>query len=142
MTKLSIRIKRAIGVVGIGLVASVAVAPGAMAGQAGCASGYACFWEDSNYKTDGSAYNEVRFFLKYTDFSYLYYYGSKNAHDNVSSLYNNGNSETITVYKDTNLGGQAFSVSVQSYDGDLSNAYGYQGFNDEIDSGCFSSQCL
>lgn len=143
MSRLTGKGTRLLAILGTTLAATVGVTAVASAAPAGCASGYACFWEDHSYLTDGSPYNEVRFYMYYTDFNYLNYTTNKDAHDNVSSLYNNGNSQSIYVYKNENFGGQAFGLSKKVGDNDLSNSSGGApgGFNDSIDSGCFTGWC-
>ena len=130
-----------LGVFATGLAIVGAGMP-AHASQTGCASGYTCLWEDTNYLTNGDAYNEAAFEFYHTNFRYWGAWSGINyVNDKTSSLYNNGRMSTVYMFNDSGFSGTFFSLSRGTGDGSLHNTVGnvpYSGFADELSSGCFS----
>lgn len=107
-----------------------------------CSAGRACLWKDTNYLTAGSATNSKSFSQYLTDFSgYSFASGQGPLNDNVTSLYNNGSSETAYFYEDADGYGPHFTLARLVGDGSLANAVGAveAGHNDALSSGYFSS---
>jgi hypothetical protein len=135
--------KRAGMALALAAVAVVGVSAAATAAPTGCASGRLCMWRDAGYETAGVATNEIWFEFKYSDFRYRYYTGTQDAHDNGSSIYNNGVYDGVWMYTNVNYGGASFYLAKASGDGNLSTGTSPvpAGFNDELDSGCFVNDC-
>lgn len=108
-----------------------------------CASGYACIWGDTDYRTDSRADWEVRFQYEIFNYGSYYYMPFFYAHDNATSVYNNGNLQSATFFKDINQAGPNFTLAKKTGDWNLSDSSGSApgGFQDELDSGCFSGRC-
>lgn len=125
-------------VAGLGLVSA---AP-AHAAAGDCPSGRACVWKDTSYKTSGSGTNYISF-GQYIWGYYQYNWsgGAGNANDNITSLYNNGNTESTRWYRDILGGGPFFTLGVRVGDHNLadSSGAGGSGHNDWISSGYFTS---
>lgn len=136
-------LRRAGLVLALATASALGVSAVATAAPTGCASGNLCMWRDSGYETAGVQTHEMWFSLKYSDFRTRYYTGTQSAHDNGSSIYNNGNFYSVYMYVNTNYGGASFILAKGTGDGNLGSGTSPVpgGFNDELDSGCFTSQC-
>jgi len=132
-----------------GATAVLAIAVAALAGgvayaaPVGCATGNLCLWEDAGYETNGVQTDEAWFSTKYSDFRYREYKPGMNAHNNASSIFNNGTIYGVYMYTNVNYGGSSFYLPKNTGDGNLSTGTSPVplGFNDELDSGCFTSYC-
>jgi hypothetical protein len=132
-----------LGAVAIALaVAGTIALPAAAqaAGPTGCTTlGYTCMWMDGDYKTASSSGNSVKWQQYIPNFG-TWNYGSStyNAANSASSLYNNGNTETVYLYDNTSKSGFAFSRGVQQFSTNFAGAFGV-GHNDNLESGYFAS---
>ena len=109
--------------------ALVAAAPAEAAGPANCAAGYFCNYRDAPYSA----------FM--TPFLYnIANYGAYGMHDNISGVFNNGNTNNARVYKNENYGGESWIFPRGQGDGNMHDAVGVvtvYGFADSIDSARF-----
>jgi len=123
------------------VVGSVVVASPASALT--CSSGSACSWGDSQYKTAGGEGNQVAFRYYIPNYSGWTYNGNGNANDSASSVYNNGNTDTVYWYDDSSARTYAFRMATKNGDQNLNDALGTApaGHNDKLSSGYFTS-CL
>lgn len=117
--------------------------PASAAAPGNCPAGYACIWSDPDYKSDGSNGAVIRFEYKiYEMDTFLYYWsilgGFHWGGNNGSSAYNNGNSYATRWYD-----GEYFTGASYMY---LAKGKGVanlttNGWDDRIESACFTSNC-
>jgi Peptidase inhibitor family I36 len=113
-----------VGLAGAGLL----MAAPANAAASDCPSGAACAWITSDFNGTELGFQ-----------SFIANYGTYGYNDSISSVYNNGNQETVRFYKDASYKGASFALAIKTGDGNLNNAEGLAptGFNDTISSGQF-----
>ncbi len=124
-----------LGVLGAGIM----VASPASAATSNCPSGATCVWKDTAYKTAGSDSALIGFQNFVANYA-SYTYGGYSANDSITSVYNNGNTSTVSMYIDKNYSGFEFSLVRGTGDGDLSNTVGAvptSAWNDVTSSGQF-----
>lgn len=107
-----------------------------------CPSGSACWWDDALYKTNGYGTHYASFTMYSGDFSaHEYSHTAIRADYSASSVWNSGKSNSVLFYKGTGMSGAHFTITKGHGDGNLANSAGPTGFNDNINSGCFSYYC-
>lgn len=109
----------------------------------GCSSGRACLWEDAGYNTNGNTLGSYSFqFFDSTFHNNTYAGTSITVADMASSVWNQGNSQTVYFYLHVGCDGPPlFTIPpLGNGDGNLNNGTGYApaGFNDALSSGAFS----
>lgn len=131
--------KKAIGAAaaaGIATAIALTAAAPASAATSDCASGYFCLWRDSNYQTGSDGTHLYKFFYYYTNFTNVTYSGTAySVNDSASSVYNNGNSSSASIFQHASGGGWEINYATKTGQANL----GTVGANDEASSGYFCS---
>ncbi|MFP3466207.1 peptidase inhibitor family I36 protein [Leifsonia sp. SIMBA_070] len=115
-----------VAAVGVGVAGA---APAQAAGPANCGAGYFCNYRDAPYSV----------FMTPFQFN-IPNYGAYGMHDNISGVFNNGNTNNARIYKNENYGGENLLIPRGQGDGNMHDAAGVVtvlGFADAIDSGRF-----
>ncbi len=118
----------------------VVVAPTASATD--CAAGDSCFWRDIGYDTGGCTSCRISFAGKKENFGNSTYPGTTSSGANsASSVSNEGLYERSYWYGQTSCTDPAFSLAINTGDGDLTNSTGHApgGWNNQLESGAFDS---
>lgn len=108
---------------------------------AGCATGYTCLWDDTDYKTNDTS-NAYRFQLYQAHMGSVKFAGTNiTVGDHASSVFNQGTGgEYSYLFKDASCQGSSFRVAAGTGDRNLNNGTPAGDFNDKISSGAYSSQ--
>ncbi|MDQ3951737.1 MAG: hypothetical protein M3279_02055 [Actinomycetota bacterium] len=128
----------AAAVIAVGSI--VVVVPPASATN--CASGKSCFWRDIGYQTGGDTSSRISFEFYIPNFGSWTYPGTSSSGANsASSVSNEGNFERSYWYGQTSCNDFAFSLGVNTGDGDLTDSSGHApgGWNNQLESGAFYS---
>ncbi|PRB17263.1 hypothetical protein CQ042_05535 [Microbacterium sp. MYb62] len=103
-------------------------------------------WQDHTYKTGGSEANLVWFQQCVSDYNVLNYRNTNKKATEPISVYNNGNYETVTMYRADyyRVSGPTaslwtFSLEKKRGDGNTTNDSGYVQNRWAVDSGRFNS---
>ncbi|GGL36894.1 peptidase inhibitor family I36 protein [Phycicoccus endophyticus] len=124
--------------VAFALVAAGTAGGAAAAAAAVCPSGYACGWGDRYYKTSGSTAARVKAYECQYSLSFLNYEGTtRNADDDITSVYNNGNHSNATFFTGKWYSGASLKVVRQ--DGYVALNSSHPNMNDSISSFKFDS---
>lgn len=115
-TSLFRRISGAAVVAALALGGVFAAAAPASAGTGDCSfSGNTCLWKDPNYVTGGIGWVYKEFANGIKDLrNYNWDLGHGNLNDNVSSAYNNGNTQRSYLFYNLNFQAQMISMPVKS----------------------------
>jgi len=130
----------------IALATGIAMLPSvASAAPSYCDSGYACYWKDAAYKSDGYGSHVVAFQWYIGTFYSHYYddYTIYHSDNTATSLWNNGNTFGTYWYDGSSFTGPSFYVPRargDSYLGD-SGITAPGGHNDKLSSACFTPYC-
>lgn len=140
--------RRVAAMIAVPLVAGAAVvgvATGASAAASDCPNGKACGWANAGYVSGAfgtGGKNYISFYYSQSNLANVNYEGtSDRANDNISSIYNNGNSQWVYFYQDAYGRGARVSLGLKRGDADLNNDVGNVPirFNDRISSGYFDA---
>lgn len=131
--------------IGAALIACVTMSLGTFAfvqpaGATNCPAGYTCLWRDLSYATDGSTSKRIQFADQIGNFGNYTYSGTfHNAANSASSVSNEGLSNTVRVYSETQFNGPSFALARNTGDGNLTDGSGHapSGFNNTLESGRF-----
>lgn len=131
----------AVGALGLGFL----LVPIAANAAPSCPSGYACYWEDAAYKSDGSTTDRVQFQWYIGTFYSHYYddYTIYHSDNTATSLWNNGRIYGTRWYDGSSFAGLSFYVPINrgdSYLGD-NGVTAPGGHNDKLSSACFTPYC-
>lgn len=119
-----------IAIAGIGLAAVPA-----SAAPANCAAGAGCVYGDTGFNGGWKGFQQ--YITDYADYNWS---GDryKSMDNDTSSLYNNGSTQVVYLYKDRNKGGASFNLGTKQYDSNLHDSTGVSaGFQDTIGSSYF-----
>lgn len=117
---------------GVGVASPASAAPD-------CPSGYACAWGDRYYLTGGSQAKRVQFLNGISNMSLYNYAGtSRNAGNDITSVYNNGNKLNAWFYTQVNYKGPGMIVRLKTGRQELNKTF--PSHNDSILSGRFEAR--
>ncbi len=136
-------VKRICAVALAAIVAAIVVAVPAQAAPSYCPSGYACIWEDPDYKTDGVTSRVIKYEYKIYEMDTFNYYwspwhGFYWGGNNGSSAYNNGNSYGTRWYDGEYFTGVSY---MYLWKGNGVSNLTSNGWDNRIESACFTSNC-
>ncbi|GEB47281.1 hypothetical protein MTE01_32260 [Microbacterium testaceum] len=94
----------------------------AMAAPGGCPSGQTCLWKDINYTTGGVDWIYFVYTNGANDLRNYQWSFNGTVNDNVSSWYNNGNTEASFIFDNLNFQGQLSYLPIKFGRDNLGNA--------------------
>ncbi|MFC7489013.1 peptidase inhibitor family I36 protein [Knoellia sp. CPCC 206453] len=120
------------------IATGVSMGGAAIASAAPCPAGYMCGWGDRDYLTSGSQAANVKAYECQYDLAFLNYSGTtRRSQDDITSVYNNGNSNNGYYYTAAGYGGTPMLVSRGTGKPELNVSN--SGMNDKISSFKFTS---